>query len=181
MTWKGLWHLGANFQLWYCIFRFQASSHTWSLSLYRDCGRGRALMAWFRARIAHSLCSFRAETHSSTAGFCDWMIRSGSSLISHLMSAWLGDILIVELTWLLYTAVVIESYLFQSSSWPPVMVHRYCSIHWFLRSDSPSVWGWNAVDRFCPIISVFVSSFPKCDMKCGSLLLMTLVGSPNHL
>src|SRR6266436_10034642 len=57
---------------------------------------------------------------------------------------------------------------------------RYCSTHWFFRSDSPSVWGWNAVDRFCSIVSFWANAFPKWEVKRGSLSLITLVGSPNH-
>src|SRR5216683_629062 len=108
------------------------------------------------------------------------MMRSGSSLILQSISTWLGDILMVKLVRLLYTAVVIESHLFQSVGCPPVTTRKYCSIHWFFHSGRPSVCRWNAVDRFCLMLSVFARSRLKCEVKCGSRLLMIFVGSPNH-
>ena len=42
-------------------------------------------------------------------------------------------------------------------------------------------WGWNAVDRFCWILSFLVMAFPKCEVKRGSQSLMILIGRPNHL
>jgi hypothetical protein len=80
---------------------------------------------------------------------------------------------------LLCTAVAIGSQRAQSS-WLVQISRRYCSIHWFFRSDRPSVWGWNAVDKFCVIPSVRVMAFPKWEVKRGSRSLMILRGSPNH-
>src|SRR5258708_9347024 len=77
-------------------------------------------------------------------------------------------------------AVAIGSQVDQSSGWLEVMRHRYCSTHWFFRSDSPSVWGWKAVDRFCWIPRHAVSAFPKCDVKRGSRSVISFMGSPNH-
>src|SRR5712675_2607565 len=60
------------------------------------------------------------------------------------------------------------------------MRRKYCSTHWFFRSESPSVCGWNAVDRFCFAPIFFARARPKCEVKRGSLSEMTLEGSPNH-
>ena len=61
-----------------------------------------------------------------------------------------------------------------------VTSRRYCSTHWFFRSDSPSVWGWNAVDRLHVIPSLLVRAFPKWEVNLGSLSLIMREGSPNH-
>src|SRR5712671_3513701 len=60
------------------------------------------------------------------------------------------------------------------------MRRRYCSIHWFLRSESPSVWGWNAVDKFCLAPILLARARPKCDVKRGSRSEIIFDGSPNH-
>src|SRR6266446_951320 len=74
---------------------------------------------------------------------------------------WLGESPVVVLIRLLCTVVA-------------------SSIHWFFRSDSPSVWGWNAVDRFRSIPSFSERALPKCEVNLGSRLLIILVGKPNH-
>src|SRR5712671_3269611 len=61
----------------------------------------------------------------------------------------IGVVPSVALTWSLCTAEATMSHWLQSPCWVFATRHRYCSTHWFLRSDSPSVWGWNAVDKFC--------------------------------
>ena len=61
-----------------------------------------------------------------------------------------------------------------------VTSRRYCSTHWFFRSDSPSVCGWNAVDRLRDIPSLSVRAFPKCEVNQGSLSLIIWEGNPNH-
>src|SRR5258708_16119915 len=78
-------------------------------------------------------------------------------------------------------AVAMGSETDQSSGWLEVTRRRYCSTHWFFRSDSPSVWGWKAVERFCWIPSREARALPKCDVKGGSRSVISLVGSPNHL
>ena len=92
----------------------------------------------------------------------------------------MGDKPVVVFLRLLWTVVAIGSQVDQSSGWLEVTRRRYCSTHWFFRSDSPSVWGWKAVDRFCRIPNHMVSAFPKCDVKRGSRSVISLVGSLNH-
>ena len=98
---------------------------------------------------------------------------------SQPMSNWLGGKPVVAFTELLCTKVATASQLLQSV-WFAIMSCRYCSTHWFLHLKMPSVWGWNAVDRFWQISSSFMRAQPKCHMKQGSWLLMTFLGSPNH-
>ena len=93
---------------------------------------------------------------------------------------WLGDKLVMLFFQLLWTAVAMASQSDQSLGWPPVTSLRYCSTHWFFHSESLSVWGCEAVDRFCWISSCLVSAFPKCEVNLGSLSLMIFLGSPYH-
>jgi hypothetical protein len=92
----------------------------------------------------------------------------------------LGDKPVVEFLRLLCTAVARAIQWVQSSGDADVTSRRYCSTHWFFRSDRPSVWGWNAVDKFCWIPNFWLRALPKWDVKRGSLSLITLLGSPNH-
>ena len=78
------------------------------------------------------------------------------------------------------TAVAIASQSDQSSGCPSGTSFRYCSTHWFFCSESPSVWGWEAVDKFCWIPNCLVSAFPKCEVNLGSLSLMIFLGSPYY-
>ncbi len=93
---------------------------------------------------------------------------------------WLGDNPVVVLIQLLCTVVASASQCVHPLGLFDVTSHRYCSIHWFFRSDSPSVWGWNAVDRFRWIPSFSVSALPNCEVNLGSRSLIILVGRPNH-
>src|SRR5712672_2223473 len=86
----------------------------------------------------------------------------------------------VELTWSLCTADATVSHRLQSSCCALVTRRKYCSTHWFLCSESPSVWGWNAVDKFCLAPILLSRARPKCDVKWGSLSEMIFDGSPNH-
>ena len=91
-----------------------------------------------------------------------------------------GQLQVVLFFWLLWTAVAMASQSDQSLGCPPVTNLRYFSTHWFFHSESPSVWGWEAVNRFCWIPSHLVSAFPKCEVNLGSLSLMTFLGSPYY-
>jgi hypothetical protein len=57
---------------------------------------------------------------------------------------------------------------------------RYCSTHWFIHSESPSVWGWKAVDRFQSMGRCWASALAKCNVKRGSQSDIILVGRLNH-
>jgi hypothetical protein len=86
----------------------------------------------------------------------------------------------VAFLWLFCTMVAIPSQSLQSV-WALLMVRqRYCSTHWFVHSDSLSVWGWNTEDMFCLIPSCWARAFAKRDVNRGSLSDMTLLGRPNH-
>src|SRR6266481_1053743 len=93
---------------------------------------------------------------------------------------WLGESPVVALIRLLCTVVASASQCVHPFGSFEVTNRKYCSIHWFFRSDSLSVWGWNTVDRFHWIPSFLVSALPNCEVNLGSRLLIILVGKPNH-
>src|SRR6266478_6935511 len=93
---------------------------------------------------------------------------------------WLGESPVVVLIRLLCTVVASASQCVHPFGSLEVTSRRYCSIHWFFRSDRPSVWGWNAVDRFRSIPSFSERAFLKCEVNLGSRSLIILVGRPNH-
>ena len=49
--------------------------------------------------------------------------------------------------------------------WKLVKIQRYCSSHWFVHSNCPSVWGWYAVLMFWSICRSLQSSFVKVAMR----------------
>ena len=55
----------------------------------------------------------------------------------------------------------------QSSGFEKVTSHRYCLIHWFLHLKRPSVYGWNAVNRFWESPSLEANTLPKCEVNLG--------------
>src|SRR6266478_443672 len=93
---------------------------------------------------------------------------------------WLGESLVVVLIRLLCTVVASASRYVHPLGSFEVTNRRYCSIHWFFRSDSPSVCGWNAVDRFRSMPSFSDRALPNCEVNLGSRSLIIFVGRPNQ-
>src|SRR6266436_3317127 len=87
---------------------------------------------------------------------------------------WFGDSPVVVLIWLLCTIVASASQSVHPLGLFEVTSRRYCSIHWFFRLDSPSVWGWNAVERFRSIPSFSERALPNCEVNLGSRSLIIL-------
>src|ERR1700746_3545888 len=83
--------------------------------------------------------------------------------------------------WSLCTVVAIVSQSAQSSCCVLVTRQRYCSTHWFLHSERPSICGWKAMERFCSTPSHERRACLKCEVKQGSLSKMTFMGRLNHL
>src|SRR6266576_4598503 len=132
------------------------------------------------ALIARALFSMSVSTLFSTMSLVDGGIVMGCRVGSYPIRILLGDNPVIAFFLLLCTAVAMVSQWVQSSGDAEVTRRRYCSTHWFFRSDSPSVWGWKAVDTFCRVCSLSVSALLKWDVNLGSLSLMIFVGSPNH-
>src|SRR6266404_6803614 len=57
-------------------------------------------------------------------------------------------------------------------------IRRYCSNHWLVCSDCPSVWGWYAEDMFRSMSRRWQSSLVKVVVKQGSLSDITFLGRP---
>ena len=176
---KGPYHFGASLVDWCGSLRWVPSSQTCSLMLnwameVSPAFLLMALVAWYCACIMHF-------THFSTASLSILIASDGANSGVYPSRIWLGDKPVMVLIWLLCTAKAMEIQRDQSSGCDAVMVHKYCSTHWFFHLDKPSVWGWKAVDRFCWIPSFLVSALLKWDVNWGSLSLIIFVGRPNHL
>ena len=81
---------------------------------------------------------------------------------------------VVAFRLLLCIVVAMDIQSVQASGDMEVTNWRYCSTHWFFCSDRPSVWGWNAVNRFCSMPSLQANDLPKCDVNLGSGLGLVL-------
>src|SRR6266566_3906766 len=120
------------------------------------------------------------STLFSAISLFDGGVATGCSVGSYPIRTSLGDSPIVAFLLLLCTAVAMVSQWVQSLGDAEVTKRRYCSTHWFFRSDSPSVWGWKAVDTFRWACSLSVRALLKWEVNLGSLSLIIFVGSPNH-
>src|SRR6266851_3486109 len=176
---KGPCRLGASFIVPYDNIRFFASSQTFCPIVHLGGPRGWFCAFLLSAWVAITLLSRNCLTRSSARGLSPPSACAGVAGGSLPISSWLGASLVVEFAELLCTSVARGSRLLQSSLFP-VTKRRYCLIHWFFRSVSPSVWGWNAVDRFHLIPSSLARLRPKWLVNQGSLSDMTLVGRPNQ-
>jgi hypothetical protein len=87
------------------------------------------------------------ERYSSAVKFFNSTLCPVDSGGSHPINNSLGAKPVVEFLLLLCTTVAMGSHLLHSF-WLVVIRCKYCSTHWFVRSDRPSVWGWNAIERF---------------------------------
>ncbi len=87
-------------------------------------------------------------TRASTRALwvCNTLLELSVGL--YLNKIWLGDSPVVVLTRLLCTTVANASQCVHPLGLFEVTSRRYCSTHWFFHSESLSVWGWKAVDRF---------------------------------
>ena len=132
------------------------------------------------ARMASARFLVIACIHDSTRAL--WVCSTLSELSVGLYPKriWLGDSPVVVLIRLLCTVVASARQCVHPFGSFEVTSRRYCSIHWFFRSDSPLVWGWNAVDRFRSMPSFSERALPKCEVNLGSRSLIILVGRPNH-
>jgi hypothetical protein len=90
--------------------------------------------------MASNLFHQRLERYSSAVRFFDSEHCSVESGGSNPIKNSFGAKPVVEFLLLLCTAVAMGSHLLHSF-WLIAMRCRYCSIHWFVCSDSPSVWG----------------------------------------
>ena len=141
MILKGPYRLGASLVFWCWVFKLEASSHTSLLTLYCDGMTDFPFVAWLIASIAWRCFWCTRSRRCSAASLFNGGVFEGRSVVLNLRRIWLGDRSVVLFLLLLWTAVVIASQWVQSSGEVDVTKWRYCSTHWFFRSDIPSVWG----------------------------------------
>ncbi len=180
MILKGPRRFGVSLAFWCGSFRWDASSQTCSRRW--NCAGGGPFWSatLLSARMASARFLVIVRTRDSTKAL--WVCSTLSELSVGLYPKriWLGESPVVVLIRLLCTVVASASQCVHPFGSFDVTNRRYCSIHWFFRSDSPSVWGWNAVDRFHSMPSFSERALPKCKVNLGSQSLIILVGSPNH-
>src|SRR6267154_4527546 len=176
---KGPCRLGASFIVPYDSIRFFASSQTFCPFVHLGGPRGWFCAFLLSAWVIIILLSLNCLTHSSARGLSPPSACAGVAGGSLLISSWLGASLVVEFAELLCTSVARGSRLLHSLLFP-ITKWRYCSSHWFFRSVSPSVWGWNTIDMFHLIPNSLARLCLKWLVNLGSLSDITLVGSPNQ-
>src|SRR6266404_5694961 len=180
MILNGPRRFGVSLAFWCGSFRWDASSQTCSWRW--NCAGGGPF--WLATLLSARMVSARflviACIRDSTKAL--WVCNTLSELSVELYPKriWLGESPVVVLIRLLCTVVAsVSQYVHPFGSFD-VTSRRYCSIHWFFCSDSPSVWGWNAMDRFRSIPSFSERALPNCEVNLGSRSLIILTGKPNH-
>ena len=93
----------------------------------------------FSAQIAFVRFLVIVSIRDSTRAL--WVCKTLSELSVGLYPKriWLGDSPVVVLIWLLCTTVASASQCVHPLGSLEVTSHKYCSTHWFFRSESPSV------------------------------------------
>ena len=136
---NGPYRFGASLVFWCFRFRFLASSQTCSPFLYCAGDTPPCFAALLIASIARPLFSMSMSTLFSAMSLFDGGVAAGCRVGSYPIKTSLGDSPVVMFFLLLCTAVAMVSQWVQSSGDAEVTRRRYCSTHWFFRSDSPSV------------------------------------------
>jgi len=112
------------------------------------------------------ICS-RYYTRSST--LCTRVCRYSSGLnvgwkLYHISK---GDLWVLWYGHALWANLIIERSVAQLSCWKFLHMRRYCSSSWLTHSDSPSIYGWKAVDSFCLIPNFRQNSWVTYAANCG--------------
>src|SRR6266850_661654 len=135
---KGPWRRGASLIVPYKRGRFFPLSQTCCPIVHRGVMGVSLFAMWLSAWIARILLFQSLDACSSAVLL---FVDSPCSVVkggSHPIRSSLGVKPVVEFAELLWTKVVTASQSLQSS-WFAVTRCRYCSIHWFFRSNKPSV------------------------------------------
>src|SRR6266404_934693 len=168
MILKGPRRFGVSLAFWCGSFRWDASSHTCSRRWNCAGGGPFWLAILLSARMASARFLVIACIRDLTKALWVCSTLSEFNVGLYPKRIWLGESLVVVLIRLLCTVVASASQYVHPFGLFDVTSRRYCSIHWFFRSDSPLVWGWNAVDRFRSIPSFSERALPKCEVNLGS-------------
>src|SRR6266702_3541494 len=182
-TLNGPYCFGLSFADGYRVLIFVPSTQTWSPLLYGL----NLLFPWFLsamvfcARPISASALFLACSISSsrfvTVGTL--LIPSQSVLGVNPMIRSNGVFFVVSCGHLLCANSVNGNHWCQLF-WSLQKHHRYCSSHWFVRSDCPSVLGWYAVEIFWCILSAWHNPLAYLDVNLVSRSEMIFFGTPNH-
>src|SRR5580692_1405705 len=134
---KGPCRLGASLAVWYGRVRCLASSQTCSPLLY--CAGGVVCAILVMACTAASLCCLIVVCWSSAAALLVSGVMASAAAGAYPSSILWGLIFVVALGHRLCTKDTMGNHSSQSSCHAVVYIRRYCSTHWFLHSDRPSV------------------------------------------
>jgi hypothetical protein len=138
VTLNGPCRRGASFAVPYGNGRFFPSSHTSCPIVHRFGGVFTLWATLLRAWMANNRFRRMLDRYSSAVWFFDSAHCPEARGGSHPINSSFGAKPVVEFLLLLWTAVAIGSHLLHSF-WFAVIRRKYCSIHWFVRSDRPSV------------------------------------------
>src|SRR6266571_8241491 len=181
MMGKGPCRLGASFIAGWFVRRWHPSNHTRSFSLYLGVSRclTHDCCTLIISACAFHLASLNCSTLSATCAIGDGLlIQSARGLNPYSMKK--GDSPVVSFGQLLCVNLARGKYACQLSCRSLTQNRRYCSNHWFVRSDCPSVRGWYAVEMFCVVPVPLHSPLMNFEANFGSLSLMNFSGSPNR-
>src|SRR6266702_1108739 len=184
ITWtigKGPCRLGASLAVGWLVRRWRPSSHTRSPSWYL--GVSLFLTHDFCALIisswARCLALLNWSSRNATCGIVDGLsVQSARGLDPNRTKK--GDSPVVSFGQLLCANSASGRSACQLSWHSLTQNRRYCSSHWFVRSDCPSVRGWYAVEMFCVVPVPLHSPLMNFEANFGSLSLMNFSGSPNR-
>src|SRR6266403_4399249 len=176
---KGLYLLGLSLAVGCVVFRWVTSNQTFCPSL-----KGLYLVTLIVicctcviACCAACLMALVWVSLKSIAGAKEWVFLMCVYGTCPMISS-KGDLPIVVLGHALWVYWASGSHLAQSVCAPFPNIRRYCSSHWLVHSDCPSVCGWEAVVIFCLMFRFLLSSLIAVDVNRGSRAEMTFWGSP---
>src|SRR6266478_395854 len=130
---------GVSLAFWCGSFKWDASSQTCSRRW--NCAGGGPFWSatLLSARMASARFLVIACIRDSTKALWVCSTLSELSVGLYLKRIWLGESLVVVLIWLLCTTVASASQCVHPLGLFDVTSRRYCSRHWFFRSESLSV------------------------------------------
>src|SRR6266436_6145176 len=176
---KGPYLLGLSLAVGCIVFRWVASNQTFCPS-----SKGLYLVAliiirWACVIACCAVCLMALVWASleSIAGAREWVFPMCAYGMCPMISL-KGDLPVVALGHALWVYWARGSHLAQSVCALFPNIWRYCSSHWLVLLDWPSICGWYAVLMFCLMFRFLQSSFIAVAVNWGSRSDMTFWGRP---
>src|SRR6266403_1829339 len=140
---KGPYLLGLSLAVGCVVFRWVASSQTFCPSLKGWYLVALIVICWacVMACCAACLMALVWASLESIVGAKEWVFPMCTYGVCPMISS-KGDLLVAMLGHALWVYWAIGSHLAQSVWALFPKIRRYCSSHWFVRSDCPSICGW---------------------------------------